>query len=174
MVFDVDRNELFSSVPTRQSFGEYPHFLGNFAVHKSHETTVRCQCRNLYKKFLPHCTKRFEYTGESSVQRSAQAIFIVALTLPSSIKSALTTGCSIKSSVSCSTWTKVEWTCVHCNSCKVAGYLWSFFCVVGFPFSLCSLHRRCLYPKNCRMEKGGGERSRAQKPSLTFSTLGPL
>ena len=40
VVFDVDCTELFSSVPTHQSFEMHPHFMDNFAVHWNHETTA--------------------------------------------------------------------------------------------------------------------------------------
>ena len=33
VVFDVDWDELFSSVPTHQSFELHPHFMANFAAH---------------------------------------------------------------------------------------------------------------------------------------------
>ena len=40
VVFDVDWTELFSSIPTHQSFEMHPHFMDNFAVHWNHETTA--------------------------------------------------------------------------------------------------------------------------------------
>ena len=57
----VDKNELFPSVPTHQSFEVYPLFLGNFAVHWNHQTTDGYQVeRNLdvlCTRFVHHCTK---------------------------------------------------------------------------------------------------------------------
>ena len=43
VVFDVDWNELFSSVRTHLSFEVYRHFLANFAAHWNHETIVGSQ-----------------------------------------------------------------------------------------------------------------------------------
>ena len=40
VVFNVNWNELFPSVPTHQSFEVHPHFLANFAVHWKDETAV--------------------------------------------------------------------------------------------------------------------------------------
>ena len=40
VVFDVNWNELFSPVPTHQSFEMHPYFMANFAVHCEYETTV--------------------------------------------------------------------------------------------------------------------------------------
>ena len=59
VVFDVNWDELFSSVPTHQSLEVYPHFLANFAVHWDHEATVGSQMEILtsFTRFLKHCTK---------------------------------------------------------------------------------------------------------------------
>ena len=81
VLFDVDRNELFSSVPIHQSFEVSPHSQAKFAVHWNHETTVRSQIEILtsFTRDLSSTAKIFVYTRASSVQRSAQAIFNVAL-----------------------------------------------------------------------------------------------
>ena len=39
VVFDIDWNELFSTVPTHLSFEMHPHFMTNVAAHWNHETT---------------------------------------------------------------------------------------------------------------------------------------
>ena len=60
VVFNVNWNESFSSVPTHLFFEVYPHCLANFAVLKNHETTARSQIEILMSfcnQFLPHGTK---------------------------------------------------------------------------------------------------------------------
>ena len=43
VVLDVDWDELFSSVPSRQSVEVHPRFMATVAVHWKHETTVGSQ-----------------------------------------------------------------------------------------------------------------------------------
>ena len=96
-----------------------PHFLTNFAVHKNHEPTVTSPKDPLtsFTSNFSRTAQNFVYTRESSIQRSAQAIFVIALGLPScTVRNTLTTGRSAESSVSCSIWIKVSWKCVHCSS----------------------------------------------------------
>ena len=119
-VLDVDRDELFSAVPIHQTLDMYPHFLTNFAVHRKHESTVPSPTEILssFARDFSSIAQHFVYTSEASVQRSTQTIFIVTLKLPSStIRDTLTTGFSIKSPISHSIWTEVQWKCVHCRSC---------------------------------------------------------
>ena len=95
VVFEVDRYELLSAVPTHQSFEVYPHFPANFAMHKKLETTVRSHI-DILMSFTSNSSRTAQncvYPCESSIHRPAQAIFTVALKLPSSIiKNASTNG----------------------------------------------------------------------------------
>ena len=89
--------ELFSSVPIL-------YFMANFVVH----TPLQAISPAPHNTLCPN---------DSSVQGSAQSVSNINLKLPSStIKNALTAGCLIESSISCSVWTKVQWKCVHCSS----------------------------------------------------------
>ena len=120
VVFDVVCNEVFSSVPTHQSFEMHPHCMANFAAHWNHETAVGCQIEILSPFARKFSTKpqHIVCTSESSVQRSTQTFFIVTLKLPSStVRDTLTGGCSIEPPISCSIWTEVQWTCVHRSPC---------------------------------------------------------
>ena len=74
VVFDVDWNELFSSVPSHEM---RLHFMTTFAVQLNQEATVGSLI-----EILTSCTpgfsrtaQNFVYTRESSVQRSAQVVF---------------------------------------------------------------------------------------------------
>ena len=96
------------------------HSLTNFAVNRDHVTTIMSQINILssFARGLCSATHNFVYTRESSVQRSEETVFVVSLKLPSStMRNPFTTGCPIESSISCSTWTEVQWECVQCSSC---------------------------------------------------------
>ena len=82
----------FSISTSSQSFEVHSHFM---AMHWSHETTVGSQVEILssFARAFSSTAEHFVYTRESSVQRSAQAIFVIAFELPSStVMNALTTG----------------------------------------------------------------------------------
>ena len=97
--------ELFSSVPTHQSFEMHRLFHGQFC------------CAHSIASDFSSTAQHIVCPNESSVQGSAQSVSNIISKLPSSsIKNALTVGSLIESSISCSVWTKVQWKCVHCSS----------------------------------------------------------
>ena len=90
-----------------------PAYASRFrVVSLTHWETLR------YKVIMSSTAQHFVCTNESSIRESEQSVFIVSLELPSSnIRNPFTIGSPIKSSISCSLWTKVQWECVHCSSC---------------------------------------------------------
>ena len=104
VVIEMDKDELFSFVyrlTIRSSC--ILTALPFFTVYKNHETTVRSPNRNLHVLHMPPALHtHFVHTRESSFQRLTQAICVANLELSSSTtKNALTNGCSVESSVSC-------------------------------------------------------------------------
>ena len=69
VAFDVDWNELVSSVPTHQSFENLPYFIANFAVRWNHEASVGSQIEILlsFARDFSSTAQHFVYTSESSV-----------------------------------------------------------------------------------------------------------
>ena len=111
VVFEIDWNEFVLSIPVHQFLKMNSHSLTNFAVNRNHVSTIMSEVEILssFARDLCSTAQNFVLSGESSIQRSEQSVFVVSLELPSStIRNPFTTGSPTESSISCSLWTKVQ------------------------------------------------------------------
>ena len=102
VVQGVDSNELLSSVPTHQSFEVYPDVLANLTVKNARPKQKSCCPLQAMSLSLSRTARNFVYTRESSIQRSDQAVFVIASNLPRSTgRTARTTARSVEYPACC-------------------------------------------------------------------------
>ena len=101
VVFEIHWNELVLSIPAHQFLKMNSHSVTNFVVNRDHVATFMFRIEILSSSARDLCSIAQHHTGESSVQRSEQTVFVVSLKLPSStIRNPFTTDIPIESSIS--------------------------------------------------------------------------
>ena len=108
-VFEIEWEEFARSIPVHQVPKMNCHSLTNFAVNRTHVSTIVSEVEILssFARDFWRTAQHFVCTSESSIQRSEQSVFVVSLELSiCNFRNPFTTGSPI-----------VQWEEVHCSFC---------------------------------------------------------